>query len=285
MLFERVAIVGVGLIGGSLALAARGAGLVRELIGVGRGAANLDTARARGIVDRTTRALDAVGPVDLVVLAMPIGSTESVARALVPHLAAGTVVTDVGSVKAPIVHALELICPADRPFVGAHPIAGGERSGAAAADAQLFVGARCVVTPTERTNPEALARVEALWRGVGAVVERMDPAAHDRALAWTSHVVHAIAYALAGAIGAAEGEILRYAGPSLRDATRVAASAPELWADILLANAAEVAEVAATFGAELGRFRDALLARDEAALRTLLDRGHRARQALERLTR
>jgi prephenate dehydrogenase len=281
VLFERIGIVGVGLIGGSLALAARRAGVVREIVGAGRTAANLQTALQRGVVDRTVTDLADMGPVDLVVLAMPVGATEKVTRSLVPHLALGTIVTDVGSVKAPIVNALESLCPVGVPFVGAHPIAGSDESGAVAADADLFAGARCIVTPTVRTDPNALERVEALWRAVGAVVERMDPAAHDHALAWTSHVVHVIAYALAGAASGLQG----CAGPSFREATRVARSAPELWTDILMTNAPEVAEVTAAFAGELTRFRDALLAGDTAALTALLQRGYAARQALERSTR
>lgn len=285
MLFERIGIIGVGLIGGSLALAARRAGLVREVVGAGRTAANLETARQRGIVDRIVTDFSDLGPLDLVVLAMPVGATERVARTLMPHLAAGTIVTDVGSVKAPVVTALERLCPATIPFVGAHPIAGGDESGAVAAADDLFQGARCVTTPTPRTDPQALDKVEALWRGVGAVVARMDPAAHDHALAWTSHVVHVIAYALAGAVGESGEELLSCAGPSFRDATRVARSAPELWADLLMTNASQVAEVTTAFAGELARFREAVLAGDMPALRALLERGYQARQALERSTR
>lgn len=285
MLFERVGIVGVGLIGGSLALAARRAGLVRELVGAGRTPANLETALRRGIVDRVVTDFSAFGPLDLVVLAMPVGATERVAHALLPHLGATTILTDVGSVKAPVVAAIEALGPGTVPFVGAHPIAGGDEGGAAAAAADLFEGARCVVTPTPRTDPRALDQVEALWRGVGAVIERMDPAAHDRALAWTSHVVHVIAYALAGAVGVSGEELLRCAGPSLREVTRVARSAPELWADILMTNATQVAEVTAAFAGELARFREAVLSGDMPALQALLDRGYHARQALERSTR
>jgi prephenate dehydrogenase len=196
VLFERVAIVGVGLIGGSLALAARQAGLIGSVVGVGRGAENLATAKARGFIDRATTDPEAVGAVDLVVLAVPVRSTEPVVRQLLPHLEPGTVLTDVGSVKAPIVSALEPLCPEPLSFVGAHPIAGSERAGAAAADEALFRGARCVVTPTARTDRTALEKIETLWRGVGATVERMSPEAHDRALAWTSHLVHVVAYAL-----------------------------------------------------------------------------------------
>jgi prephenate dehydrogenase len=285
VLFERVGIVGVGLIGGSLALAARRAGLVREVIGAGRSAANLDTALRRRIIDRAVTDFSQFGPLDLVVLAMPVGATEQVARQLLPHLDATTIVTDVGSVKAPIVTALEALGPRPMKFVGTHPIAGGDESGAVAASDDLFAGARCIVTPTSHTDPQSLEQVETLWRGVGAVVERMDPLAHDRALAWTSHVVHVIAYALAGAVGVSGEELLRCAGPSFREATRVARSAPELWTDILMTNATPVAEVTDAFASELTRFRDALLAGDAPALRELLARGFRARQALERSTR
>jgi prephenate dehydrogenase len=270
LLFERAAIVGVGLIGGSLALAARAAGLIGETVGVGRSEANLAVARARGIVDRSTRDVAAIGRVDLVVLAVPVRSTAATAAALLPHLAPGTVVSDVGSVKGEVVEQLEALLPADRPFVGAHPIAGSERAGAAAADAALFRGARCVLTPTPRTDPGALGRVRALWEGVGARVEEMTPRAHDQALAWTSHLVHVLAYALVRAIAGDDPALLAAAGPSLRDATRIAASPAELWRDIFLANADAVLATIDGFGAELAALRAAIAAGDAAALETLL---------------
>lgn len=281
VLFERVAIVGVGLIGGSLALAARAAGLIGSVVGVGRGEANLAVARKRGICDRTTRDLADIGPVDLVVLAMPVRSTEAIARALLPHLRPGTVVTDVGSVKAPVVEAMEAVLPPDRPFVGAHPIAGTEHSGAAAADPNLFHGARCVLTPTTHTDHGALALVDALWRGVGAQVEQMTPARHDQTLAWTSHLVHVIAYTLARAIEARDPGLFEFAGPSLRDATRVAASAPEMWRDILLTNAGPVGDVLEEFQAALNQMGAALAACDEGELERLLRAGQAARKQLE----
>jgi prephenate dehydrogenase len=285
VLFERIGIIGVGLIGGSLALAARRAGVVREIMGAGRTAANLETALRRGIIDRAVTDFSQLGGLDLVVLAMPIGATERVARELLPHLQPGTIVTDVGSVKAPIVSMLDDLCPPTIPFVGAHPIAGSDESGAVAADVDLFRGARCVLTPTPRTEADALDKIDALWRAVGAVVERMDPTAHDRALAWTSHVVHIVAYALAGATGMSSAELARCAGPSFREATRVARSAPQLWAEILSANAGPVSEVTAALASELSRFRDALLTGDVATLRALLERGHDARMAMERSSR
>lgn len=270
MRFERAAIVGVGLIGGSLALAARTRGLIGEVIGLGRTEANLAVARARGLIDRSASDPAALGPVDLVVLAVPVRSTAAAATALLPHLRPGTIVTDAGSVKGEVVRQLEALLPADRPFVGAHPIAGGERAGAAAATADLFAGARCILTPTPRTDAAALARVRALWEGVGARVEEMSPAAHDRAFAWTSHAVHALAYALVRAIAAADPALLARGGPSLRDMTRIAASPAELWRDILLANAAPVDAALGAIAAELERLRAAIAAGDAAALEALL---------------
>lgn len=279
MPFERAAIVGVGLIGGSLALAARAAGLIGEVVGLGRSAANLDVARQRGIIDRAVQDPAAIGPVDLVVLAVPVRSTARMAAALLPHLRPGTVVTDVGSVKGEVVAQCEAALPTDRPFVGGHPIAGSERAGAAAADAGLFRGAPCVLTPTARTDATALAAVRALWEGVGARVSEMTPAAHDRALAWVSHLPHVVAYALVGALAGADGQLAALAGGSWRDATRVAASPAELWRDIFLANREAVLAATDAFGAEVARLRAALAAGDEPALLALLERAVAARGA------
>ena len=279
MPFERAAIVGVGLIGGSLALAARAAGLIGEVVGLGRSAANLDVARQRGIIDRAVQDPAAIGPVDLVVLAVPVRSTARMAAALLPHLRPGTVVTDVGSVKGEVVAQCEAALPTDRPFVGGHPIAGSERAGAAAADAGLFRGAPCVLTPTARTDATALVAVRALWEGVGARVSEMTPAAHDRALAWVSHLPHVVAYALVGALAGADGQLAALAGGSWRDATRVAASPAELWRDIFLANREAVLAATDAFGAEVARLRAALAAGDEPALLALLERAVAARGA------
>lgn len=281
VLFERVAIVGVGLIGGSLALAARTAGLVGHVTGVGRGAANLATARERGMVDRTTHRVEDVGPVDLVVLAAPVRSIPVLARRLAPHLSPGTVVTDVGSVKGSIVDELERLLPAGCPFVGAHPIAGSDRSGAGVAEAALFQGAPCVLTPTDRTDTDALQRIEALWRGVGARVLRMTPAEHDRALAWTSHLVHALAYCLTHAIDVSNSTAFACAGPSLRETTRVAGSAPALWSDIFLANAPALSEVMDTFLSQLDQLKQSISRGDEEAILRLLEAGRQARRRLE----
>lgn len=250
-LVDRMTVAGVGLIGGSLALAARRAGLVREVVGFGRTAANLDVALRRGLVDRVVHDEAAAADADLVVLAVPVRSCAPLAERMRPHARAGAVLTDVGSVKGAVVAALEAAWTSPGLVVGAHPIAGSERSGAGAADADLFRGARCVVTPTARTDAAALALVRRLWEGVGARVEALGPDAHDDVVARISHLPHLIAYALVRAVDDGMSSALAYAGPGFLDSTRIAASPPDVWRDIALANASAL-------GAALGEFRRAL---------------------------
>jgi len=279
-LFERVTVAGVGLIGGSLALAARAAGLVGEVVGLGRGAANLETAQQRGIVDRYSHdPLEAARDADLLLLAVPVRATAAVARACAPALRKGAVVSDVGSVKAAVLREVEAVLPEGLSFVGAHPIAGTEAAGAAAADAELFRGRRCVLTPGARSTPAALGKIRALWEGVGMQVEEMDAARHDRVLAWVSHLPHALAFSAVNAVLDADPEVLRYAGPSFRDLTRVAASSTDMWCDIFLANAAQIDGVIAGFAATLEGLRQAIASGDAAQIRTQLARAHAARRS------
>ncbi len=262
-LFDRLAVAGVGLIGGSLALAAREAGLVGEIVGLGRSEGNLRVALERGIIDRATRdAADAARGAACVVLAVPVGAMAEVLRAMVPTLPPRAIVTDVGSVKASIVRMAGAIVGPAR-FVGAHPIAGTEEAGAAAARADLFRGARCILTPTAETSAEARARVAELWKGVGARVEEMDAARHDRILAWVSHLPHVLAFSL---LGACPEEALPYAGPSFRSATRVAASPAAVWRDVCVANAAPIGAALDGWLEKLGELRAAIEAGDAGAL-------------------
>jgi prephenate dehydrogenase len=253
-LFDRVAIIGVGLIGGSLGLACRARRLANEIRGADPDTEHRKAAMTLGCADEVVA--DA-GPVvegaDLVVLATPVGAIARTLEQILPYLAPGAVVTDVGSVKAPVAAAMDRLLPAGQGVPG-HPIAGRERSGPTAASAELFVGARCVLTPTRATGSAALGRVRDLWKGLGAEVVEMSPERHDQVFAAVSHLPHIVAYALMGAILdlADDGEkVQQFAAGGLRDFTRVAMSHPVMWRDICLANRSQILEM-------IGRFQIAL---------------------------
>lgn len=278
-LFERVTIAGVGLIGGSLALAAREAGLIGAVTGLGRSVANLRTAQQRGIIDRYSHdPLAAARDADLLLLAVPVRTMAAVAQACAPALRVGAVVSDVGSVKLSIIRDVEAALPAGVSFVGAHPIAGTEESGAAAARADLFRGSRCIITPGRTSDPSALAKLRALWEGVGMRVSEMDAARHDAILAWVSHLPHAIAFSAVNALLDVDGTVAEFAGPSCRDLTRVAASSVAMWRDIFVANAAQIDVAIARFIGALEELRAAVAQRDETRLNALLERAQRARR-------
>ncbi len=261
--FERVAIVGLGLIGGSLALAARRRGLFGHVTGIGRGRANLDEGLARGAIDVATVDVAAgVRDADLVVLGVPVASMAAVVAAMAPSLARDAIVTDVGSVKAPLIAALEPLLAGRARFVAGHPIAGTERSGVAAAFPELFEGRCCILTPSDETDRSALEAVRGLWEGVGMRVVTMDAARHDHVLALVSHLPHVIAYALAGEVEAREAlgeELVRFSAGGLRDFTRVAASDPALWRDILAMNRDEVVSAVRAYRERLAHL-EALMA-------------------------
>jgi prephenate dehydrogenase len=256
------------LIGGSLGLALKGAGLARRVVAVGYREASLREALARGAADETT--LDPAAGVagsDLVVLATPVGLFREIAEKIAPALAPGAIVIDVGSTKAAVVAELEPLMPPGRTLVGCHPIAGSEQRGVTAARADLFRGATCVVTPTGRTPPEALARVTAMWQAVGMTVRSMSPEVHDRLLAEVSHLPHVVASSLVRVIG---GDAESLVGPGWADTTRIASSDPALWRDILVSNAEEVAGALERLQGILAAWRSALRQRDAAKIETLL---------------
>jgi len=276
-----LAVVGVGQIGGSVALAARAAGAVTEVVGWGRSAETLERAKALGIVDRVapTRAEVARGAA-LVVLATPVRSLGEVARDIAPALEAGAIVFDVGSVKATAIREVERHLPKGT-FVACHPIAGTERIGPDAASPLLFEGKRCVICPSEGSRDEALATIEALWTAMGAEPVRMDAALHDRVLAASSHLPHVAAYTLARVVGGLDAEVvagsLRLPTTSLRDTSRVAASSPAMWRDILLDNRAEVVPLVERLAASLEALRAAIAAGDAARLEEILSEGKSGR--------
>jgi prephenate dehydrogenase len=284
-LFDRMVIAGVGLIGGSLGLAARARGLVGESIGYGRGEENLRTAARRGAVDRySLKPAEAASGADLVVLAVPVRSLAAVAVELLPHARRQAVVIDVGSVKESVVEALEAAVRPPASFVGCHPVAGTEHSGAANALVDLFERQLCIVTPTAATDSGAVDRVRALWEGLGMRVETMRPDAHDRLLGLVSHLPHVVAYALIAAIEAERiggRDPLSYSGGGLRDTSRIASSHPAMWRDIFLDNRSEVLRAIDGFRAELERLRELIEREDAAELEAALVRSRNARTRLK----
>ena len=276
----RVAIVGVGLIGGSFALALRSAGRAREIVGVGRSRANLERAKALGVIDGDANLADAVRDADLVFLAMPVGATASVLRAIAPHLAPGTVVTDAGSTKRDVVDAARAALGAGfARFVPGHPIAGGEQSGVEAARADLFSGKRAVLTPAAETDARALESVRELWRACGAEVHEMTPEVHDAVFAAVSHLPHLLAYALVHDIAAHDQAALlfEYAASGFRDFTRIASSHPEMWRDICMANRTALLAELSRYESVLGEARRLLEAQDAAGLERLFEGARQAR--------
>jgi prephenate dehydrogenase len=284
-LFRQITICGVGLIGGSLALVARERKLVDRIIGLGRTQANLDVAVKRGMLDFATRdPAEAARGAELVMLAVPIRTMPHTLAAMLPYLPPNAVITDVGSVKGWVVRELEPMLKPGMALVGVHPVAGKESTGAAAGDRELFAGRRVIVTPSARSTPQALAKVEELWRATGANLERMDPEAHDQILARASHLPQIVASALAasldnervGAKLAAE-----FGAGGLRDTTRIAASSPEMWRDICLTNRDALLAALGLFGKTLAQFERGVEARDGEALSALFERGRAMRERLK----
>lgn len=260
----KLAVVGVGLIGGSFALALRQAGLVGEVVGIGRGLANLETARDKGIIDTFTHSLaEGVSGADVVFLSTPVQTLSKVAAEVLPHMKPGAILTDGGSVKAEVVAAIERLLPVGVHFVPGHPVAGTEQSGAAAAFATLYRGRRCILTPTGRTDPAALARIQHLWQAAGSEVVVMTPEKHDRILAAISHLPHMVAYALVDAVGKCSGEnesILNFSAGGFRDFTRIASSDPTMWRDIALSNRTALLEVIEKFEISLAEVKQDIAA-------------------------
>jgi len=279
-LFRRMTVVGAGLIGGSLGLAAKRAGLVERVVGVSRSPANRETALRRGLVDEVTDDLAAsLGEADLVVLATPVATIAGMLPEVARRVGAGALVTDVGSVKGPIAAAGDAALPDGR-FVAGHPIAGKERSGPEAANPDLFLEAPCILTPTARTRPEALSRIAALWQGVGGQVVPLDPAWHDDLFASVSHLPHLAAFALMDAVLSMErdGHRMHLAGGGLRDFTRIAGSDPVMWRDIFLMNRDMILKSLAEYRGALGRLESAIREGRGESLAALLARARAARE-------
>jgi prephenate dehydrogenase len=265
---QRVAVIGLGLLGGSVALAARSRRVAREVIGATRSAEARDEALARGAVDRIAPLAEACRGADLVVLATPVGAMPATVRALAAGLTAGAVVTDVGSVKAPLVDTLPGLLPPGCAYVGSHPMAGSHHRGMSHARGDLFEGAVCIVT--ESPDAAAGARVVSFWEALGARVVRRSAAQHDAEVAWVSHLPHLLAFAFAGSLASAPAAAAELAGAGFRDFTRIARSDAELWADILTANRKALAAPLGAAGAQLQALARAVETGDAEAVDRLL---------------
>ena len=283
-MFKKMLVAGVGLIGGSLALDMRRLGLAREIVGYGRSEKNLRIAMRKGIIDGYfSRPADIPAGVDFLMMGTPVQSIVPLTQEFLPGLEAGCIVSDVGSVKAEIVKGMERILPPHIYFIGAHPIAGSEQWGAAAACENLFLRRRCILTPTKTTHRDALRKMTALWRRVGAKIEVMNAERHDRVLGVVSHLPHVAAFALVNALGETrvEGVDLKtYCAGGFKDITRIASSRPELWRDICLLNRKAVSRSLGNYIRKLERMKRCIERGDGRALESDFARANEIRERM-----
>ena len=255
--FDRLALIGLGLIGSSLARVVRRNKLAREIVAIDASESVAARVRELGIADESTTDFARVAGCDLVILCVPVGAMATVAQKIAPHLSQGVVVSDVGSVKGAVLTALQANVSAGVHVIPAHPVAGTEYSGPDAGFASLFEGRWCIITPPDDVDEDALARLSAFWEGAGSRVESMTAAHHDLVLAITSHVPHLIAYNIVGTADdfqtVTESEVIKFSAGGFRDFTRIAASDPTMWRDVFLHNKEAVLEI-------LGRFNEDLAA-------------------------
>ncbi|HEY8950678.1 MAG TPA: prephenate/arogenate dehydrogenase family protein [Rhizomicrobium sp.] len=288
-LFDKVALIGVGLIGSSMARAMRRANLAGHIAGYAHTPEIVERAKKAGFTDSMHDDLaSCVKDADLVVLAAPVGAFADIAKAIGPHLKSGAIVSDTGSVKGAVVRDVAPHLPQDVHLIPAHPIAGTEQSGPEAGFAELFDGRWCILTPTQSANAAAIEKLKSFWEGLGSQVEIMDPKHHDLVLAITSHLPHLIAYNIVGTANHLEqvtkGEVIKYSAGGFRDFTRIAASDPTMWRDVFLNNKEAVLEMLGRFSEDLtdlqrairygdGDFLFDLFTRTRAIRRGIVDAG------------
>ena len=269
--FKRIALIGFGLIGGSIARAARVQGLATEIVTTARSAKTRARVIELGLVDSVLETNEeAVKGADLVILCIPVGACGPVAAEIAPFLEPGAIVSDVGSVKGAIARDMGPHIPPGVHFVPAHPVAGTEHSGPDSGFAELFINRWCILTPPEGTDPTAVEKLRAFWAGLGARVEIMTPDHHDLVLAITSHLPHLIAYTIVGTADELEevtsSEVIKFSAGGFRDFTRIAASDPTMWRDVFLTNKEAVLEMLGTFNEDLSKLTRAIRRNDGEAL-------------------
>ena len=283
--YTRVALIGLGLIAGSMAHAMRRAGLAGEIVGTARSAETREIARQIGLCDRIVdTAAEAVEGADLVVLCVPVGAMGAVAAEIAAVLAPGATVTDVGSVKRDVITQVGPHLPGGVHFIPGHPLAGTEQSGPRSGFAELFDNRYVLLTPVEGTDPDATARLRALWEGCGALVEEMDADHHDLVLAVTSHTPHLIAYTMVGVADdlrrVTDSEVIKYSAAGFRDFTRIAASDPTMWRDVFLSNKDATLEILGRFTEELFALQRAIRTGDGDHLHAYFTRTRKIRRGI-----
>lgn len=280
---HKLAIFGVGLIGGSLALALKRHHAIGRIVGVGRQSDNMQAALDLGVIDAVAHdAADALTGADIVMIAAPVAQTPDILRKIAPHLGANTVVTDAGSTKSDVQRcAQDILGARNKRFVPGHPIAGAEKSGVTAARADLYDGKNIVLTPGAETDADAVALVRTLWTAAGAHVTTMSAAEHDGIFAAVSHLPHLLAFALVDELAARDNaaQLFDFAASGFRDFSRIAGSSPEMWRDISLANRPALLDELDAYAAELQKIRTLLQAADGQGLQALFERASQARNA------
>jgi len=292
MHLNKIVIFGVGLIGGSVALALKKTGLAPKIVGVGRNIENLQTAINLGVIDEAEADIaKAVGDANLVLIATPVAQTQKILEAIIPHLSQSTVVTDAGSTKSDIAqYVMNASKRAKNPehflsqFVGGHPIAGAEKSGVIAAKEDLFIGKNVVLTPNEKTSLEAIKLVRELWQTTGANVSEMTAQTHDQIFAAVSHLPHLLAFALVNNLANRPNakQLFNFAASGFRDFTRIAGSSPEMWRDISLANKTALLSELEAYQAEISALQNLLKNEDSQGLQAMFEHASQARQSWQK---
>jgi prephenate dehydrogenase len=280
---KKIVIFGVGLIGGSVALALKKAGSTAQIVGLGRSTESLQTALALGVIDvASTDVASAVQNADLILIATPVAQTPAILKAIQPHLSPNTIITDAGSTKSDVLaYAQATLGAQAKQFVGGHPIAGAEKSGVSAATVDLYSNKNVVLTPIQDNSVEAIQQVKNLWQSCGANVSEMSAATHDSIFAAVSHLPHLLAFALVDDIASRPNaeQLFGFAASGFRDFTRIAGSHPEMWRDISLANKTALLSELNAYQAELAQLKQLLENEDGAGLQALFERASTARNA------
>lgn len=259
LFFNKVSIIGVGLLGASFALALRENGLCKTIVGSGRKEDNLKRAKERGIIDiYKLNVSEACEDSDLILLSTPVGAFKDIVIRMKDALKQDAIITDVGSVKGRLVYEIESLMSDGVYYIGSHPIAGSDKSGIDDAKADLFNNARCIVTPTERSNKVVIEKIISIWKTFGAKVEVIDPFIHDEIYAAVSHMPHIIAYAIVNTVGDIDSKYIDYAGKGFKDTTRIALSSPEMWRDISLYNKENILKMVDVFRENLEKIAKCL---------------------------